>query len=174
MTPTTLWDCPICRGQAAFYCEKSGNGRQWAIHRCGKCGHGFVASPPAPLELKSMYAGESHHDMATSSLRTPESRRDCLSLVGGLARSTRERGKALDIGSGSGSFSLQLAREIPGNHDMWVFDYLPKEIGLSIHREPITREFAGKRFYLAHGDGLGPGDKGYKFIKQVFASGKRW
>jgi len=57
-----------------------------------------------------------------------------------------------------------------GNHDMWVFDYLPKEIGLQIHRSPIQREYNGKKFYLGHGDGLGPGDFGYKFIKKVFAN----
>jgi len=57
-----------------------------------------------------------------------------------------------------------------GNHDMWMFDYLPKEIGITIHREPITRTYNGKKFYLAHGDGLGPGDWGYKFIKKVFAN----
>jgi UDP-2,3-diacylglucosamine hydrolase len=57
-----------------------------------------------------------------------------------------------------------------GNHDMWMFDYLPKEIGITIHREPITKTFFGKTFYLAHGDGLGPGDFGYKFIKKVFAN----
>jgi len=57
-----------------------------------------------------------------------------------------------------------------GNHDMWVFDYLPKELNLKIYREPTTREINGKFFYLAHGDGLGPGDFGYKFIKSVFAS----
>jgi UDP-2,3-diacylglucosamine hydrolase len=57
-----------------------------------------------------------------------------------------------------------------GNHDMWVFDYLPKEIGLTIHRKPITREWNGKKFYLGHGDGLGPGDHSYKFIKKIFAS----
>ncbi len=55
-----------------------------------------------------------------------------------------------------------------GNHDMWLFDYFPKELNVTIHREPITREFGGKKFYIGHGDGLGPGDKGYKFIKQVF------
>lgn len=55
-----------------------------------------------------------------------------------------------------------------GNHDMWVFDYLPKEIGVQLHHEPIVREFDGKRFYIGHGDGLGPGDHGYKFIKKVF------
>lgn len=57
-----------------------------------------------------------------------------------------------------------------GNHDMWMFDYLEKEVGVKIYRDGITREFQGKVFYIAHGDGLGPGDKGYKFIKRVFRS----
>jgi len=57
-----------------------------------------------------------------------------------------------------------------GNHDMWVFDYLPKEIGLQIHREPIQKTYNEVKFYLGHGDGLGPGDHGYKFIKKVFAN----
>jgi UDP-2,3-diacylglucosamine hydrolase len=57
-----------------------------------------------------------------------------------------------------------------GNHDMWMFDYLPKELGITIYREPITRTYNGKKFYLGHGDGLGPGDHGYKFIKSVFAN----
>lgn len=57
-----------------------------------------------------------------------------------------------------------------GNHDMWIFDYLPKEIGMTLHRDPIERELKGKRFLLGHGDGLGPGDKGYKFMKRVFRS----
>lgn len=57
-----------------------------------------------------------------------------------------------------------------GNHDMWMFDYLPKELGVTIYREPITRVYNGKTFYLGHGDGLGPGDKGYKFIKKIFAN----
>ncbi|MDR9397639.1 UDP-2,3-diacylglucosamine diphosphatase [Salibacter sp.] len=55
-----------------------------------------------------------------------------------------------------------------GNHDMWVFDYLPEEIGMELHHEPIEKEYNGKQFYIAHGDGLGPGDHGYKFIKKVF------
>lgn len=57
-----------------------------------------------------------------------------------------------------------------GNHDMWVFDYLPKEIGATIYRHPIEREINGHHFFIGHGDGLGPGDKGYKFIKKVFAN----
>ncbi len=57
-----------------------------------------------------------------------------------------------------------------GNHDMWIFDYLPKEIGVVLHREPITKEYFGKKYFIGHGDGLGPGDKGYKFLKKVFAN----
>jgi UDP-2,3-diacylglucosamine hydrolase len=57
-----------------------------------------------------------------------------------------------------------------GNHDMWTFDYLEKELNIKIYREPIEKEYNGKKFFIGHGDGLGPGDHGYKFIKKVFAS----
>ena len=57
-----------------------------------------------------------------------------------------------------------------GNHDMWTFDYLTKELNVKLYRHPIEREYNGKKFYIGHGDGLGPGDHGYKFIKKVFAS----
>jgi UDP-2,3-diacylglucosamine hydrolase len=57
-----------------------------------------------------------------------------------------------------------------GNHDMWMFDYLPQELGVTMHREPIRKVFNGKKFLIGHGDGLGPGDHGYKFIKKVFAN----
>ncbi len=55
-----------------------------------------------------------------------------------------------------------------GNHDMWMFDYLPQEIGVQLHHAPIVRTWNGQRFLIGHGDGLGPGDHGYKFIKKVF------
>ncbi len=57
-----------------------------------------------------------------------------------------------------------------GNHDMWTFDYLVKELNVKLYREPIEKTYNGKSFYIGHGDGLGPGDHGYKFIKKVFAS----
>ena len=57
-----------------------------------------------------------------------------------------------------------------GNHDMWMFDYFEKELNIPTYRAPITREIYGKTFYIGHGDGLGPGDHGYKFIKKVFAN----
>lgn len=55
-----------------------------------------------------------------------------------------------------------------GNHDMWIFDYLPKETGVILHREPVAREWYGQKFLIGHGDGLGPGDGGYKFMKRIF------
>ncbi|HLO90048.1 MAG: UDP-2,3-diacylglucosamine diphosphatase [Chloroflexota bacterium] len=55
-----------------------------------------------------------------------------------------------------------------GNHDIWAFDYLNKELGIKLHREYIIREWNGKKFFLSHGDGLGPGDNGYKFLKKIF------
>lgn len=55
-----------------------------------------------------------------------------------------------------------------GNHDMWIFDYIPKELGVNIIRTEVERQFNGKSFFIGHGDGLGPGDHGYKFIKKVF------
>ena len=55
-----------------------------------------------------------------------------------------------------------------GNHDVWIFDYLPAETGVEIYRKPIIREYGGKKFYIAHGDGLGPGQWGFKMLKWLF------
>ena len=57
-----------------------------------------------------------------------------------------------------------------GNHDMWMFDYFEKELGVKIFRDNIVRENFGKKVLIGHGDGLGPGDYSYKFLKKVFAS----
>lgn len=55
-----------------------------------------------------------------------------------------------------------------GNHDIWAFNYFEQEIGIQLKREALIKEWNGKRFFLSHGDGLGPGDNGYKFLKKVF------
>jgi len=55
-----------------------------------------------------------------------------------------------------------------GNHDMWMFEYSEKEYGIPILSEPTLFEFNGKKVLLHHGDGLGPGEHGYKFIKSIF------
>ncbi len=57
-----------------------------------------------------------------------------------------------------------------GNHDIWVFDYLPKEIGVQVHRDILKTNLHGKRFFIGHGDGLGTHDKGYKFLKKIFTN----
>jgi len=55
-----------------------------------------------------------------------------------------------------------------GNHDIWAFNYLNDELNVQLHRKPVVREFDGKKIFLAHGDGLGLGDHGYKLLKRVF------
>ena len=55
-----------------------------------------------------------------------------------------------------------------GNHDMWVRDYFIKELGFNIYFEPTYFEFNGKKFLVGHGDGQGPGDHSYKFLKKIF------
>lgn len=55
-----------------------------------------------------------------------------------------------------------------GNHDMWMTDYFQKELNIPVYFEPKEFEFNGKKFLVGHGDGLGPGDHGYKFLKKVF------
>lgn len=55
-----------------------------------------------------------------------------------------------------------------GNHDVWMFDYFPSELGIPVRRAPHTYHFNGKKIIAGHGDGLGPGDKGYKRLKKIF------
>jgi UDP-2,3-diacylglucosamine hydrolase len=55
-----------------------------------------------------------------------------------------------------------------GNHDMWVSDYLSAECGMTIHTGPLTTSFNGKTFHLAHGEGLGSDDTGYKILLSIF------
>ena len=60
-----------------------------------------------------------------------------------------------------------------GNHDMWMFGYLKEEIGATIYRNPVNFEITNsaglkKSVLVGHGDGLGPGDKVYKILKQIF------
>lgn len=55
-----------------------------------------------------------------------------------------------------------------GNHDMWMRDYFQKELNISVYYAPKQFERNGKHFLIGHGDGLGPGDHGYKRLKKVF------
>lgn len=58
-----------------------------------------------------------------------------------------------------------------GNHDMWMFDYFPKELGIPVYRDPLVLEVGSQRLLIGHGDGLGPGDHTYKVLKKFFNSG---
>lgn len=55
-----------------------------------------------------------------------------------------------------------------GNHDMWMKDYFQVELNIPVYFEPVTLERNGKKFFIGHGDGLGPGDHGYKRLKKIF------
>ena len=55
-----------------------------------------------------------------------------------------------------------------GNHDMWMKDYFLEELNIPVYFEPQEFERNGKKFFIGHGDGLGPGDHGYKRLKKIF------
>lgn len=55
-----------------------------------------------------------------------------------------------------------------GNHDMWMSGYFEQELNIPVYFNPKEFMFNDKLFLIGHGDGLGPADHGYKFIKKVF------
>ena len=57
-----------------------------------------------------------------------------------------------------------------GNHDLWMRGYFQEELDIPVHHHPVEVSYNGKKFFIAHGDGLGPGDHGYKFLKKVLRS----
>lgn len=57
-----------------------------------------------------------------------------------------------------------------GNHDMWMFGYLEKECGVITVSDELELDINGKKLFLHHGDGLGPGENGYKFLRRFFRS----
>ena len=56
-----------------------------------------------------------------------------------------------------------------GNHDLWMDGYFESELNIPVYHSPQVFEFNGKQFFIGHCDGLGPGDKGVKRMKKVFA-----
>ncbi|AOW21295.1 UDP-2,3-diacylglucosamine diphosphatase [Urechidicola croceus] len=57
-----------------------------------------------------------------------------------------------------------------GNHDLWMVDYFEKELNIPVYHHPKEFVFSNKIFFIGHGDGLGPGDLGYKRMKKVFTN----
>ncbi len=60
---------------------------------------------------------------------------------------------------------------VGGNHDAWGGPFLEKELGMRLENGPLEIELAGRRAYVAHGDGIGPGDHGYKLLKRTLRCG---
>lgn len=57
-----------------------------------------------------------------------------------------------------------------GNHDLWMNGYFEEELSIPVYHRPQVFELNGKKFFIGHGDGLGPGDKGFKRMKKVFTN----
>ena len=57
-----------------------------------------------------------------------------------------------------------------GNHDIWCWEYLERECGVILHKEPVVVELADSLFYLAHGDGLGHTTWDFRLIRRIFHS----
>jgi UDP-2,3-diacylglucosamine hydrolase len=57
-----------------------------------------------------------------------------------------------------------------GNHDLWMNGYFEEELNIPVYHKPKEFTFNNKTFFIGHGDGLGPGDKGYKRMKKIFTN----
>ncbi len=55
-----------------------------------------------------------------------------------------------------------------GNHDIWIFDYLPRELGITLHRTYTEMEIDGSRFFLSHGDDVGERSRSFRFLRGLF------
>lgn len=59
---------------------------------------------------------------------------------------------------------------IAGNHDFWLGDFFPDDLGIPVYKDPISVDLRGKKFYLHHGDGLALRDTGYRILKKILRS----
>jgi UDP-2,3-diacylglucosamine hydrolase len=68
------------------------------------------------------------------------------------------------VGSGTA------VRFLGGNHDYWAGSQFEEMTGATVHQTPVSDTHFGRRTFVAHGDGLPPGDWGYKVLKAVIRS----
>ena len=59
---------------------------------------------------------------------------------------------------------------LAGNHDLWLGEFLQKEVGVNVHDDGIIRELHGTKCFIVHGDGIAARDGGYRFMKKIFKS----
>lgn len=57
-----------------------------------------------------------------------------------------------------------------GNHDIWIFDYIPTELGIRVVDGSIIDEIYGQKIFMAHGDGIGRQPMMFRFIRSMFRS----
>jgi UDP-2,3-diacylglucosamine hydrolase len=57
-----------------------------------------------------------------------------------------------------------------GNHDIWLFNYVQQELGITVFTQPIEIELYGKKLFLAHGDGLGDPSFRFRLLRSIFHS----
>lgn len=76
---------------------------------------------------------------------------------------TRVIGKLADLADKGVEIHL-----FTGNHDIWIFDYLPQEIGCQVHKTPTRLTFLGRDFFIAHGDEFYKDDLGFRIIRSIF------
>ncbi|MBD5231977.1 MAG: UDP-2,3-diacylglucosamine diphosphatase [Bacteroidales bacterium] len=55
-----------------------------------------------------------------------------------------------------------------GNHDIWIFDYLPSQLGIEVVDGVLLREICGKKFFITHGDGVGRNPAAFRFLRGMF------
>lgn len=55
-----------------------------------------------------------------------------------------------------------------GNHDIWIFDYLPSELGIEVVDGTLVRDICGRRFFITHGDGVGRASRAFRFLRALF------
>ena len=128
--------CPVCGSGSVPYCEKAAYESVWAINRCRSCGHGFVVNRPSLEALGRIYSGdESHHPTGGGGAPPPDHK---LGLIERLVRLSHDRGDSLDVGSGNGEFSIQLAKH----------GYRPVLIDLD-PRQAMARHVPNSEFHLA-------------------------
>ncbi|MEO1487315.1 MAG: UDP-2,3-diacylglucosamine diphosphatase [Bacteroidota bacterium] len=57
-----------------------------------------------------------------------------------------------------------------GNHDLWMNGYFEEELNIPVFHKPQQFKINDTSFFIGHGDGLGPDDKGFKRMKKVFTN----
>jgi UDP-2,3-diacylglucosamine hydrolase len=150
--------------------------------RCGDCVRlARVTSPDRALFVSDCHLGAgtpeedaARQDRLVTFLETEAASASSLFLLGDLFDFWFEYRHAVPRGHFRVLAAIRrlVERGIPvtfvgGNHDFWADTYLEREIGCRVHRDAVEITLQGRRLFLAHGDGLMAGDRGYLFLKSV-------